>query len=499
MRDPITVNDLHEATRLAWQALLEANDDRDAAEFIFRHGDVPSRLEHNDDGRLVPKTLNAARLRYRMNHVVIWERVNQKGESVVQGSAPTQVVQNMLAMPDPPLPVLSRIVDVPILGRDGAVHSSPGYSPSTQVYYDPSPSLVLPRVATRPSRADRARALDLIAGNLLGDFPFTGEAERAHAIALVLQPFVRELLAGPTPLYLIEAPTPGTGKSLLARVACWPAIGSAVGAMTEGSHEDEWRKRITAKLMQAPVAVLIDNLRDRLDSAALSAVLSADVWEDRILGYSQVATLPNKTTWIATGNNPGLSGELTRRSVRVRLDAEQEHPEDRGGFRHAHLEGWAAEHRGELVWAALTLARAWIAAGRPRWRGRSLGSFESWASVLGGILAHASVEGFLGNLDALRDSAQSETESMAQFLTAWYAHHGDTPVKAREIGPPAEAVGIDPYIEKGGLALGKLCAQHKDRRFGAFTLRKAGSRGGSALWAVEKSKRRVVKPRNSGG
>ena len=35
----------------------------------------------------------------------------------------------------------------------------------------------------------------------------------------MLLPFVRELIDGPTPLHLIEKPTPGTGGTLLATVA----------------------------------------------------------------------------------------------------------------------------------------------------------------------------------------------------------------------------------------------------------------------------------------
>jgi len=44
---------------------------------------------------------------------------------------------------------------------------------------------------------------------LLGDFPFVDEASRAHTLALMLEPFVRPLIKGPTPLYLIDAPTRG--------------------------------------------------------------------------------------------------------------------------------------------------------------------------------------------------------------------------------------------------------------------------------------------------
>src|SRR5205823_70439 len=107
------------------------------------------------------------------------------------------------------------------------------------------------------------------------------EAERAHALALFLQPFVRDLIDGPTPLYRIEAPTPATGKGKLVHAACWAATGAPVPAMTEGRDEDEWRKRITAVLIKSPVAVLIDNIREPLDSAALSAALTSEYWTDR--------------------------------------------------------------------------------------------------------------------------------------------------------------------------------------------------------------------------
>ena len=36
--------------------------------------------------------------------------------------------------------------------------------------------------------------------------------------------------------------------------------------MTEGRDEDEWRKRLTAKLRNSPQFLLIDNLHRRLDS-----------------------------------------------------------------------------------------------------------------------------------------------------------------------------------------------------------------------------------------
>lgn len=57
--------------------------------------------------------------------------------------------------------------------------------------------------------------------------------------------------------------------------------------------------------------VLIDNLRHELDASALAAALTAPFWEDRILGVSEMVRLPIRCTWIATGNNPAFSNEMT--------------------------------------------------------------------------------------------------------------------------------------------------------------------------------------------
>jgi putative DNA primase/helicase len=481
----IWANNLDRATDHAWLALRKANAPDDASEFIFRHGDVPSRLEHNDGGRLVPQVLRPDRMRYRLSQLAIWKMPKADGKVRVLTGAPGEIVINVLAAPDPPLPVLDRVVDVPVLGPDGKIHDKPGYSSSSRVFYEPAEGLSVPKVASRPSKSERLRARKLITYELFGDFPFVGKSELAHAVAMLLQPFVRAYFSGPTPLYVVEAPTPGTGKGLLVEVACWPAVGAPLPAMTEGKDEDEWRKRITANLVEAPVAILIDNLKDKLDSASVSAVLTADIWKDRILGRSAMCTLPNKTTWVATGNNPDFSKEIARRVARIRMDAGQEHPEDRKSkdFRHEKLVQYAAEHRGELVWAALTLARAWVAAGAKPGE-QNLGSFEAWSACLGGILKHAGIGGFLGNVQELRDSSQSDSETMHAFLLAWFEFHGETPVKARDIGHPADVLGIDWVSDKGKTALGRLCAAHKDRRYGDLILRQSGRRDGVAVWQV---------------
>ena len=168
----------------------------------------------------------------------------------------------------------------------------------------------------RPTSGHVAHSVGLI-NSMIADFPFVEDADRAHAIAMMLQPFARDLIAGPTPLYLIEKPSPGTGATLLSTALMWPALGRVPKAFTEASNEEEWRKRITSTLRESPDVILVENLHGKLNTAALAAVLTIDEWGDRLLGVSEMLRLPVRCVWIATANNPRLSTEMIRRSVRT--------------------------------------------------------------------------------------------------------------------------------------------------------------------------------------
>ena len=220
--------------------------------------------------------------------------------------------------------------------RDGLL-TEPGYHPDARLLYRPPAGFLLPAVPERPSPAEITAARDLLLDELLGDFPFTAEAERAHALALLLLGFVRPLIDGPTPLHMIEKPTPGNGATLMVDVIATILTSSGASVMTEGRDEDEWRKRLTAKLRQLPTLLLIDNLRQELDSSALAAALTAPAWEDRVLGASEMVRLPVRCAWVATGNNPAVSHEIARRLIRIRLDARTDQPWRSHGFRHPDL------------------------------------------------------------------------------------------------------------------------------------------------------------------
>lgn len=468
----------------AWKAVEKANDPPRQ----FRHGALPSRLERDDKGPPVIRPLTTNRMRYLLARVATWGRETPEGFKEVY--PPMAVVRDMLAHPNPPLPTLTRIVEVPIFAPDGTLCSESGYHPINCIFYAPAKGFVISPMPEQPLLSDIEQARSLILDELLADFPFTTHAERAHAVGLGLLPFVRDLIDGATPLHLFEKPSPGTGATLLVDVLLFPALGHPVPTMSEGGEEEEWRKRITAKLLQGPSTILIDNLRHCLQSSALSAAITAPQWEDRILGRSEIARIPVRCAWAATGNNPTVSNEIARRSVRIRLDARTDEPWRREGFKQSDLRGWVRAHRAELVRAFLILARGWLAAGRPPLaQPKSLGMFEEWATVIGGILSFAGVEGFLGNLGEFYSNTDTEGSAWRSFVTLWFEKHGERPVGVADL---VTVVRDHDLFDLGAgsdrsqrTRLGKLIGRQRDRQFGTLRVVAAGEVRGSGRWRLE--------------
>jgi hypothetical protein len=406
----------------------------------------------------------------------------------------------MLAELDERVPVLERIVETPFFTPEFTLRATPGYDQTSRVLYVPASGFSVPPVPERPSPTDIDHAKELILVDLLGDFPFVGDAERAHAVALFLLPFVRQLIDGPTPLHLVEKSTPGTGATLLVQASLYPAIGRAPSAMTEARDEEEWRKRITATLMTLPTIVFIDNLGCRLQSAALSSAITTTAWEDRVLGHSDTVRLKVRCVWVATGNNPVLSNELTRRTIRIRLDAKMDRPWEREGFRHPNLLDWVRQNRAQLVWAALALGQAWIAAGKPEGK-QVLGMFESWARVVGGILEVAGIAGFLQNRSAFYETADTQDVAIRDFLRSWWSQYKAAAVRPRDLLTLAKEsdapLDLEAKSEQGQrVKFGRLLLSLRDRvyRLGdglSVRVEQAGKENNASLWRLS--------PQTSGG
>jgi hypothetical protein len=331
---------------------------------------------------------------------------------------PVDVVRDVLAMPlvDWGVPPLQAIIESPALREDGTVISLSGYDPASRLFYAANRALIVPEIPERPSKNQVNAAIDLIL-DTIGDFPFVDKSSQANAIASMLTPVCRPAINGPTPLALFDATNQGTGKSLLSEVVSLIASGREGALFSAAREAEEWRKQLTSVLREGSAIVIIDNVNYRLDSPDLCKALTETIHGDRILGQSQTVNLPVRCAWIATGNNIQVGGDMPRRCYWVRMDAKCSRPFKRTEFRHKRLKQYVLIHRGALLAALLTLARSWFAAGSPQPDVAPVGSFEDWTTIIGGILQHAGIEGFLANSDQLYEQGDTESIQWEAFLT----------------------------------------------------------------------------------
>ncbi len=386
---------------------------------LFQRGTEPAQIAVDDQGRPIIRELPEPVLDDRLDRAANFYRSTKK-RGAVRADLSKRYVQRIRETID--LPPLDSIVEVPVLREDGSVLDEPGYDESSRLYYRPDESLDVPEVPDDPTGEEIERAKGTI-WKPLQDFPFVNQASKANALALMLTPIVRpQLGAQNVPLAVVDATVQGTGKTLLVNVVSLTATGRTAATMNAPDGDEEWRKQITAQLLQGASMIVVDNVRGRLQSAPLEQALTTALWQDRVLGKSQQVELPQRATWVATGNNVQPHGDMKRRVYPIRMDAEMERPWKGRDFSIDNLKKWTRQHRGELVAALLTLARGWQSAGRPEPDVELLGSFEEWTRTVGGILQHAGVEGFLDNLETLYEQTDEETAEWAGFLQSLYTY-----------------------------------------------------------------------------
>ncbi len=456
---------------------------------LYQRAGMFVRISTDDSARPFIQNLSLDALRGVIARMMIFERIERDGDgniiNIQTVHPPVPVVKDVMALPDWPVPTLLGISESPIFGADGSLNTAPGYHRGSRVYFHSRRTLDIPQIPAKPTKKQVWKARKFLTDELLGDFPFANDSDRTHAICAMILPLVREMVAGNTPLHLIEAPTAGTGKSLLADAITIPATGRSATIMTEAHNEEEWRKRITSALTDAPTFLMLDNIRRNLDSAALAAVLTTQTWSDRILGRTEMVRLPVKCVWLASGNNPMLTTEIARRTVRIRLESTESRPWERTGFKHENLREWAMNNRAKLLWCLLTIVRSWLANGRPK-GSKTLGNFERWAEIIGGIVENAGFKGFLANLDEMYNRADEETAEWEDFVSHWWHHHQRNPVGIRELFEIVNRFDLMLPTRGAGnensqkTRMGRALSQNADRRFGDFTIRRSKKRGPGA-------------------
>jgi len=493
---------LRDVTTDATDALHQAND----PPCLFVRSGQLSRVRRDENGRPIVDAVGVDELTHRLTNAANFVRVTDEGEN--NADPPERLARNIIAAPSWPFPPLVGVIEAPALRPDGTVIHADGYDPATGLYLVSAPNLRVPPIPEKPTPTDVVSAAGVLL-NLVSDFPFSDKSSLANIIALMLTPVMRPAIASPAPLALIDAPQAGTGKSLLSEVVSIIATGREAAVITAPTTDDEWQKRITSLLLTGATVISVDNVELPLNAPSLAAALTATTWTDRRLGRNDdVLVMPQRATWLATGNNLRLRGDLPRRCYWVRLDAQSSRPWQRVAFQFPELKAHVAKVRGELLAALLTIARAWFVAGQPEPDGvLRLGSFERWCTAIGGALQTAGISGFLGNAEELYQVSDEEAEEWEAFLRVWHDSIGERPVTAASVadvafrpesesyfGPLAEvfpAACVDANGVVNVRKLGKALSAKVDARFGPDGLHVVKVRGSergahskSVRWSV---------------
>jgi putative DNA primase/helicase len=483
----------------AVRALVERGDD------IYSHaGDL---VRVTADGDMQP--LDSIGLLLLLANLGTWQtaRMDRDGRLYyVNADPPVKLAQTILESASwPGVRALDQVARAPMVQPGGSILTTSGYDPETRIYYVPPEALdglVVPEDVTQ---ADVAAALDVLWTDVLGDFPFVGDADHANALALLLLGFVRPLINGPTPMFWFDATVAGTGKGIARNCCLIPAMGEVIATRTMPSGDDEIRKGLTAELKAGARAINYDNVRGVVKSEALEAALTESYWTDRILGHTaSLRPTPIQVLWTLTSNNALLGTDMKRRIVAIHLDAECELPYRRTGpedgtvWRHT-LPEWVIDNRRLVVESALTLIQWWVHAGMPRGSTGRMGSYESWEGTMRGILETAGVSGFLDNVADLDETNDPEREETISLFATWAVEIGDRAISSKQVADNAALMAIiRPHLRDGGTsAIGAFLRTHKGMAGGYRLSYLAGGRGSSGSWKVEivadKPKRNTVR------
>jgi putative DNA primase/helicase len=344
-----------------------------------------------------------------------WTRANKDGE-LRRIDPPKEVVEQIAAMTGEwPFAPLAGVIGTPTLRPDGSLLATEGYDEQTGLYLLAPPQM--PALMEIPTWWDAQNALTLLA-NLLTEFPFSDEISRSVAISMILTAVLRGALAPAVPMHVVTAPQPGTGKSYLLDTAAAIATGERCPAIAMAPNDPkETEKRLVGAALAGFPVIALDNVSEMLTGDFLAQVTERPVLVLRPLGGSAMIRITNTFTVFANGNNLSATADMVRRTLRCGLDSNLENPEERE-FKTDPV-AMVLEDRGKYVAACLTIARAYLVAGKPNLCPR-LPSFGAWSDMVRSALVWLKLPDPVMSMDFARADDPAR-QARAALFEAWAA------------------------------------------------------------------------------
>ena len=480
----VVAGDLHRVVDAAEKELSNRGRHYQAGGLIVSVSTDPT----SGDPSIVPTSAPA--LTRELSVAATWEKYDGRAEDWVRCDPPARHAAILFdAQNFRYLPPLAGVARQPYFREsDGELITHPGYDKTAQRFgvFD-ARQFVVPEPTPEAARAALTLLEDLIA-----EFHFLNDTDKAAALAAIFTAVVRPTMAY-APGFHVRAPVFGSGKTYLCELIGAFAGPGGNAKVSYPTTSEEATKVILALLLTSPAVIEFDDMdTDWIPHGTIKRMLTAEHITDRILGISKTATVSTRTLFLGSGNNVGPIRDLLRRVLTIHIDPRCATPATMSykGFPVDQVR----QRRGIYVAAVLTIILAWRKAGMPREKVDNIVTYGgAWSDYCRYPLM------WLGHPDpatALLEQVRHDPDGdvLSGLMTEWHAVFGSTPTTVRKAVEAAlhthtnllDAMREFPVEERGEInrsKLGWLLKKNANRIVSGFEFQQAQADGRTA-WRV---------------
>jgi hypothetical protein len=355
--------------------------------------------------------LTATGVELLLESYVAWVVVRKNGTTYF-AALPKPFIVALMEYPNSAIPVVRAINTSPLVTISGRVIDGVGLDRAAGLFHRIDPALRVCLPDGEPTDEQIKQSLSFLLDDWLVDVALDAVG-KCVAILLALTLLERVLLPE-RPAFFVTAGQRGGGKTTLVSMIIAAVLGRRPAAAAWSDSAEERKKALFSYLRQGVATLVWDNIArgSTISCPHIEAALTVPEISDRVLGVSDIETVPATTVQIVTGNSIAPRGDMASRSFVLSLIVNRPDPENRS-FAHTDPLAWTQAKRIKILSALYTILIGGILR-RPEGQVAKT-RFKDWWSLIGWPIEYAA--NLLGiKLDCtelLRSNESNEEEASA--------------------------------------------------------------------------------------
>jgi hypothetical protein len=361
--------------------------------------------------------------------------IGQKADGTIYNAAlPKPFIVALMEYPNSGLPVVRTINTSPLIAPSGRVIEGVGLDRKTGLFHRIDPVLGSCVPKTDPSAADIKEALNFLINEWLVDVALD-LVGKCVAILLALTILQRALFPE-RPAFFVTAGQRGGGKTTLISMIIAAVLGRRPAAAAWSDSSEERKKALFSYLRQSVATLVWDNIArgSNISCPHIEAAITAPETSDRVLGVSEVESVPSTTVQIFTGNQIAPRGDMASRSFVLALQINRPDPENRP-FVHDDPLSWTQENRVKILRALYTILKGG-ASERPTGQIAKT-RFKIWWTSVGWSVEHAArllgIDLDCSELLRAGEAEDQDASAASRVLTILWKRWSDKTFTARQV------------------------------------------------------------------